>query len=331
LPAVLLKLKVRHATTPKAKVIEQVIGALQNLDEFAPGYVGRGEQRVKFEREQKFMQQLKRVGQPRKEEVDPCEMLMTMSECEEMLANVMQRFAAEPQNGERLNGLSPAEGWQQLSGNRAHVVLPDSLRFLLATAESVQTVTVEGIMLRIGRMAHYYCGSEQLGALIGEKVRVRFNPELPEQITVSHIATDPRGLKPFAVPLFDRVRAHGATRDEFDRAREHQNRFVSYGRALFRELVPKSNLTISDWQIGSRDLRATGEAHNRLEREHIDLNASRDAQRGAIRKLAARQNLAIDPKRVKRPDHVVRHLQVAADLEAEIIEMERNATSEEVQ
>jgi hypothetical protein len=142
-------LKVRHATTPKAKVIEQVIGAFQNLDEYAPGYIGRGEQQVKFERVQKFLQQLKRVGQPRKADVDPCEKLMTMSECEEMLASVMQRFADEPQNGERLDGLSPAEGWDQLSGGRAHVVLPESLRYLLATAESQQEVTTEGIKLKI--------------------------------------------------------------------------------------------------------------------------------------------------------------------------------------
>jgi hypothetical protein len=323
--------EVRHATTPKAKVIERVIGALQNLDEFAPGYVGRGEQRVKFEREQKFLQQLKRVGQPRKAEVNPCEMLMTMDECEEMVDSVMNRFAAEPQNGERLPGLSPEEGWDQLSGNRAHIVLPESLRFLLATEESIQTVTGEGVKLQIGPKTHYYCGSEQLGALIGEKVRVRFNPVLPELITVSHKATDPRGLKPFAVPLFETVRAHGATRGEFGRAREHQNKFASYGRARYRELVPKSNLTICHSQIGSPELRAAGEAHNRLEREHIQLNVKRETHRRAIRKLAARQNLEIDPKLVKQPDRVVRHLQTCDDLEAKIIEMERGATTQEAQ
>lgn len=323
-----VQLRVRHATTPKAKVIEQIIGALQNLDEFAPGYIGRGEQRVKFERVQNFMLCLKRVGQPLKAEIDPTEMLMTLNECAEMLGNVMGRFADEPQNGERLAGLSPAEGWQQLSNGRAHVVLPESLRYLLGTAESVQTVTAEGIMLRIGRAKHYYCGSEKLGALIGEKVRVRYNPELPEQITVNHIAADPLARNPFAVPLFERLPAHGATTEEFATAREHQNLFASYGRALYRELVPKSNRTICHSQIGSPALRAAGEAHNRLEREHIDLGQRRDRERGSITRLAASQNLAIDARKVRKPERVKKHLETTERLRRQILEREQAAAVE---
>lgn len=318
-----VQLRVRHATTPKAKVIEQAIGALQNLDEYAPGYIGRGEQRVKYERVQKFLLALKRVGQPQKAEASPTEMLMTMEQCEEMLAAVMKRFADEPQNGDRLQGLSPAEGWAQLSCGRAHVVLPESLRYLLGTAESVQRVTTEGVTLRIGRSKHYYCGSERLGALIGEKVHVRFNPELPEHITVSHVATDPHGLQPFSVPLFEEVRAHAASAEEFAQAREHQNRFVSYGRALYRELVPKTNKTWCNSAIGTQELRTAGESHNRLEREHIELNTQRDAERASIRSLAARQNLAIDPQRVKRPERVRRHLESAERTKARILELEK--------
>src|SRR5207248_10928390 len=131
-----------------------------------------------------------------------------------------------------------------------------------------------GIVLRIGRVKKYYCGSERLGALIGEKVRVRYNEELPEIVTVTHIACDPRGLQPFPVPLFSEVPAHGATDEQFCAAREHQNRFASHGRALYRELAPRSNKTWSSSQLGSADQRAAGEAQNRIEREHFE---SRDA------------------------------------------------------
>jgi hypothetical protein len=322
-----VNLRLKHATTPKAKVIEQAIGEFQKLDEFAPGYIGRDEKAVKYERIHKFILQLKRAGQPKKVALDPTEMLMTMSQCEEMLAEVMQRFASEPQNGERLQGLSPAEGWAQLSGGRAHIVLPESLRYLLGTAESTQSVTNEGIVLRIGQFKHYYCGSEQLGALIGEKVGVRYNPELPEQITVAHIASDPRGLHPFAVPLFARLHAHRATSEDFATARQHQNRFASYGRALYRELSPKTNLTVSRSDMGSSELRAAGEAYNRLEREHIELSEARNATRSAIRRLA--DNLDIRPERAKRPNKVVQHLKSRANARARIIEMERALATEE--
>jgi hypothetical protein len=304
-----------------------VIGALQNLDEWAPGYIGRGEQRVKHERVQSFLQKLKRFGQPVKADVNPAEMLMSHEQCSEMLFKELLRFADEPQNGERLDGLSPAEGWGQLSGNRRHDVLPETLRFLLATAESVQTVTNEGIALRIGRRTHQYVGSDRLGEHIGEKVRVRYNPELPEQIVVSHISSDPQGLQPFAVPLFERLPAHNASRDQFDRAHEDQNRFVSYGRASYRELIPKTARTISRLEIGSPELRAAGEANNRLERECIELKTERDSQRGDIRQLAARQRLDIDPAKVRRPARVAKHLRSAAEWEAKILALEQTEAS----
>ena len=302
-------LTLRHATTPKAKIVERVIGALQNLDEWTPAYAGRNRQRVKYERVEKFRMQLKRVDQPRKAPVNPREIFMTIEECEEKLAGVLRRFADEPQNGERLEGLSPEEAWAQLSGGRPHVVLPEVLQHLLGSAQSVKTVTSEGIMLPIGRLKHYYTGSDRLGELIGEKVCARYDPELPEIITVAHITSDPHGLNPFSVPLFERVPAHGATAEQFTAAREHQNRFASYGRALYRELAPKTNTTICHSGIGSPELRAAGEAHNRLQREQIELTAGRDANRGAIRQLAAKHRLAIDPQRSKRPDRVLKHLE----------------------
>lgn len=320
-----IRLTERHATTPKAKIIEQSIGALQNMDEYAPGYCGRSEQNIKHERLRRFLQSLKRVGQPQKSEVDPTGMLMTTEQCAETLSQVMRRFADEPQNGERLAGLSPAEGWEQLSGGRAHHVLPESLRFLLSTEESVQTVTNEGIELRIGRFRQRYCGSEQLGALIGEKVRVRFSPEVPEMVTVSHVASDPNAQNPFAVPLFGKVRAHNATAEEFARARGDQARFVSYGRALYRELAPRANRTIRRDGIGSPELRAAGEAHSRLERESIELGSEREAARGNIEQLAARNNLAIDPAKVRRPARVAKHLSAIDEIKARIRASESRA------
>jgi len=164
-----------------------------------------------------------------------------------------------------------------------------------------------------------------LGALIGEKVRVRYNPELPDQITVAHIATDPRGLNPFSVPLFERVPAHGATAEQFAVAREHQKRFASYGRAVYRELAPKTNTTICHSKIGSPELRATGEAHNRIERGHIELTASRDRERTSIVRLAASLNRAIDPRKVRNPERVKKHLESAARVRQRILELEQES------
>lgn len=219
-------------------------------------------------------------------------------------------------------GISPAEGWAQLSGGRAHVVLPESLRFLLGTEQSDPTVTSDGITLTIGSTKHIYFGSEQLGALQGEKVRVRYNPELPEQIMVSHIATDPRGLSPFAVPLYERLPAHGATNEQFAKARAQQKSFARFGETIYRVFKPTNNRTISYQELGSAELRASGVAHNRLERGAIELRGERAANADAIRNLAHRQNLGIDPAKVRKPSKTAQHLRVADELEKRIREQE---------
>lgn len=323
-----INLRMRHATTPKAKIIERVIGTLQNLDEYSPGYIGRSEAKVKYERVQKFLLRLKRVGQPLKASVHPGEMLMSKQEFAAQLDDVLNRFANEPQNGERLPGISPAEGWAQLSGGRAHIVLPESLRFLLGTEQSEPTVTSDGIALTIGSTKHIYFGSDQLGTLQGEKVRVRYNPELPEQIIVSHIAADPHGHRPFSVPLYERLPAHGATKEQFALARAQQKSFARFGETIYRVFKPSENRTVSYQGMGSPELRASGEAHNRLERDAYALRGEREENAASIRTLSKRLNLGIDPAKIRRPARVAQHLRNAEELEKQIRALEAAATPE---
>ncbi len=313
-----IRLHLRQATTPKAKIIERVIGTAQNLMEHLPGYVGRDEMHVRFERVHKFLARLKRVGQPRKGDTDPREMLLSKEQFADELTRVMRAFADEPQNGGRLAGLSPAEAWRQLAPARPHIVLPASLRHLLSTHRSEQTVTSEGVKIRVGAVFNYYCGSEQLGALRGEKVNVFFNPELPEQIVVVHPPSDPRGVNAFAVPLFERVPANSATKEDFQAAREAQRAFAKYGEAVFRIIAPADNLTVRNERLGSADLRAFGDRHLSLERAQIDLTNSREKHRREISELAARQGVAIDPAKVRKPAAVAASLRRAAELEAEL-------------
>ncbi len=317
-----IALRVRHARGPKAKVIERVIGSAQNMMEHLPGYIGRDEMHVRYERVQKFLQSLKRVGQPVKGELDPREMLLNKEQLADELVKVMRNFADEPQNGERLQGLSPAEAWKQLSPGKPHTVLPDSLRYMLSTHRSEQTVTSEGIRLKIGNAWQYYVASAQLGALQGERVQVFYNEQLPEQVCVIHRASDPKGLNPFSVPLFERVPATTATAEDFAQARAHQKQFASFGRQTYRLIAPPANLTLRNEQLGAPELRERGENINRLEREQIDLGNKRTRHAGEIRKLAANADLGIDARRVRNPERVIKSLTRAAELEQQIRELE---------
>ena len=313
-----IELTVRHATTPRAKIIERVIGTSQNMMDHLPGYIGRCESKVKFEREQKFLQSLRRVGQPRKADVDPREKFLSKEEISDELVKVMRAFADEPQNGERLAGLSPSEAWVQLSPARPHHVLPESLRYLLTTHESAQTVSSNGVRLKIGSEWHHYVGSERLGELRGEKVRVFYNPELPDFVSVVHPRTDPKAARPFSVPLFERLPANTATPEDFARAKKDIRSFSKSGANSFRLIAPPRNLTMRNERLGTSDLRETGDRLNEIESEHRELQTTRQRHRGSIQELAARQNLAIDPANVRDPEKVVLHLTRAAEIEERI-------------
>jgi hypothetical protein len=313
-----ISLTVRHATTPKAKVIERVIGSAQNMMDHLPGFVSRDEKSIRFERVQKFLRSLKLVGQPLKAEVDPREMLLSKPQITDEIEKVMRAFADEPQNGERLAGLSPSEAWTQLSPGKPHQVLPDSLRYLLSTDKSLQTVTSEGIKLKIGNLFNYYVGSELLGKLQGEKVQVYYNDLFPEQVVVIHPGRDPKGLNPFSVPLFRRVPATTASAEDFARAKAQQKAFSAYGKAMYRVIAPATNLTLRNENLGSPELRERGQKINALEREQIELQTRRGRNAGTIKQLAARSGLGIDPTKVRNPQKVNDDLRRALELEEQI-------------
>ena len=175
-----LQLRLRHATTPKAKIIERIFSQEQNSMQALPGYAGRNERTDGYERGRASLALMKGVGQPIKSEADPREHFMSADQYLDMLERSYERFNAEPQNGKRLQGLSPAEAWKEFSGGRAHHVVPDSLRYLLATEQSEVTVSREGVRVRIGGESRYFVESDRIGSLIGEKVTVRWNQDFPD-------------------------------------------------------------------------------------------------------------------------------------------------------
>jgi len=313
-----IKLGMAHATTPKAKIVERVIGSLQNLMQALPCYIGRNERLDTFERSEGFLKRLKLFGQPIKQEVDPASGMLSKEVYAQEIEKAARRFNAEPQNGERLVGISPQEGWKRFRRSEPAKVLPEALRYLLATRETPATVTTEGIRLRVGRNNHFYSGSERLGELIGEKVLVRFNPDLPEMVTVCHPASDPKQLRPFSVPLDKKLPAIGATAEDFASAKAARKAFTAYGKSIFRAIAPENHLTIGRADFATPEALDRGERINALHEEHAGLVQKRTRSAGAIRQLAAQAGVAIDPSKARRPDAVAQNLQRARELEAAI-------------
>jgi hypothetical protein len=313
-----IKTRLRHATTPKAKIIERIFSQEQNGMQALPGYAGRSEMTAGYERVRASLALMKRVGQPRKEEVAPWDHFLSANQYLDELQRCYERFNAEPQTGKRLNGMSPAEAWESLSGGRPHHVVPDSLRYLLATEQSEQRVTREGIRIP-GRPAPLYFLSERLGELIGEKVIVRWNPEIPDHVVVVHPGSDPLGQSPFVVREDRAIAALDASQEDFSTARQARKEFTQPGRSLFRMLNHGYGRTVRDELLGNATLRLAGKAHEEAVSAEIEAKPTRQATASRARKTAVRVGIA--PEKIKRPDRAA-GLEMLPDLEARIRQRE---------
>jgi len=311
-----ISLKLRHATTPKAKIIERIFSQEQNVMQALPGYVGRNEMTAGYERVKASLALMKRVGQPRKEEVAPWDHFLSADQYLDELQRCYERFNAEPQNGKRLNGMSPAEAWEKLSGGRPHHVVPDSLRYLLATEEREQRVTREGVRIPAKPAARYFL-SERLGELIGDKVIVRWNAEIPGHVVVVHPESDPHGQSPFVVREAAPIPALDASREDFSTARQARKEFTQSARTLFRMLKHGYGRTVRDDLLGNFSLRLAGEAHEEAVRGQQKEGELQKRAETKVRQIAARTGF--DTSKIKNVRRAVEELAGIEELEARLM------------
>ncbi len=314
-----ISLQLRQARTPRAKIIERIFSQEQNMMQALPGYAGRNEMTAGFERVKASLALMKRVGQPRKAEAAPWDHFLSAEQYLDELQRCYERFNAEPQNGKRLPGMSPAEGWEKFSGGRAHHVVPDSLRYLLATEQSEQRVTREGVRIP-GKPSSRYFLSDRLGEFIGGRVIVRWNQDFPDHVVVVHPASDPFAQDPFVVRENAPISAD-ASREDFAVAQEARKGFDRAGRSLFRMLKHGYGRTVRDDLLGTLPLRLAGEAHEDAVRSH--------RQHGEIQKRAEMDVLQIagrtgfDASKIKNFRRAAEELSGIEELEARLMAEEQ--------
>jgi len=269
-----LSLKIRHATTPRAKIIERI---------------------------HRFIQSLKKVDQPFKEAVDPRQKLWSLEKFTTELLSVMRDMSMEPKQGALFKGRSPEEIWKEgLANGRPHEVLPPNLHYLLSTKQASKKVTHDGVMLSIGNEKYQFLGN-RLGMMIGDRVEVRWSGRVPEYIIATHPKSDPKALNPFIVPRRERLPSMTATREDFDRARKEEDDFVSGPKSIIRLIQPSHNLTVSRTEHGTEDLRHSGRAHRQVEEDHLTNLKEQRAVAPKARMLARSHGLdtrGMDPRQI---------------------------------
>ena len=224
-----LGLEFKHATLPRGKPIERILGLVQNQMERQPGYAGRNEILDRYERNEKLMLAVEA------KRLDPRGDFFSVDEWTSELTAICERYNAEIQQGKMLAGSSPAEAFAQLQDPANPPIKFDArCRFLLSHHRRPVRVTRNGIRMQIGKDSHVYRNAET-GKRIGQQVLAWWNPETPEVLCVTNMNRE----NPFAVERAESVPAIDASEQEMGAAMAQIASHNGYARERYRVLKAK--------------------------------------------------------------------------------------------
>lgn len=222
-----LGLRFQHARYPRGKVVERVLGALQNEMEGDPGYCGRDERSDRFERVYRAKLDAE-AGR-----IDPAEAFWSKEEWYARLTELCEIYNETPQEGKYCAGRSPRETFEASFGGPL-VKLTGSVRHLLATHRMREKVTGNGIRIQFGKRTFRYKG-EASGRFIGREVECFFSPESPETLSF----TSPDGSEVHTVEREISVPAMDAPREVLAAAHAQNEAHNRHARELYRALKPR--------------------------------------------------------------------------------------------
>jgi hypothetical protein len=290
-----LGINVRHANSPRAKIVERVLGALQDRMNRLRGYCGRNERKDCPENTTRALQTVA-AGK-----AHPAEFFFSMPEWVAELEKICNAHNAERQEGKLLGGHSPASAFVALRGSPP-IQLPPEYRYLLARNRVETTVKINGVEVRVGSRKFTY-KDERTSAKIGERVLAWFSPEDPESICV----TDLQSKNPFTVRRCTLVDAYEADPEQLAQAMRENHAQTKHSRTVYGQLrkdFPEEFMRSRRRMVlASPEVAALGENIN-AQREELNADAVKDdrlRKRGgdAARKIGLRTHgQAMDTGRV---------------------------------
>lgn len=216
-----------HRTKPRGKIIERVIGLVQNRMERLPGYVGRNERDDRHERVQ---EQILAVNSGREH---PSKFFLSKAQLLHELDAILADYNREPQDG-RLSGLSPLETWNANLLPQGTVQLGERARYLLAHHRRPVKVQRSGIRLpaSLGGGLYYNAIS---GRFAGQQMLAWINPEQLESISLTSLD---RREGPFIVERAEALPPIGASDEQLRAAHEQIAAHNDYTRTRYRIIQP---------------------------------------------------------------------------------------------
>jgi len=310
-----LKLDIRHATTPRAKPIEGLLRILQERMRCIPGFVGFNERTEEHEREQNL------IARANNGDEEALKRFPTQAGWAETISQVLEKFAHDPQNGEMLQGKSPAEAWAEEVQNRPLRKLPDESRYILSTHRKEITVRQEGIILKIRCQRRVYF-NEHTGLPIGTRLLAFYNLEMPELLTVSDM-----DRKNYFTVRAVKLPAMTATREQLAEVNQLRKAHMAPAKAIFGNIKHEVVSTITRDNEQGEQAKELGRFHNEEMAEAKVQDSARGRKMRKLQVKAARAGIELTDA-VRNPDDALEAIDRRAHfLQAMREEEEQSETS----
>ena len=294
-----ISLAVHHALpgNPRTKIIERIFLAVQNRMRCQPGFVGFNERDDKREVLADFIRRVKAGKEHPGNEVP------AVSVFRKLFDDELMAFASEPQNGERLPGVSPMEAMHNGIDGRPGIKdrplrqLGPEARFLLSSHERLVTVGRQGISFEIGGCTFNFWG-EELEPFQHRPILTRINLEEPELLICQPPDGNPFAMRARILP------STTATKEQLAATGRDRASWVRRGKVIYDNLPHplRTNITRDNEQSG--ETSELGRFHNE-ELEKLKAEKAKAArQTGRARQEAAQAGFDTTHLRLKNPERV---------------------------
>jgi hypothetical protein len=280
----------QHRTKPRGKVIERVIGLLQNQMERLPGYAGRDERHDRFEQTQ---EQILAVTSGREH---PSQYFLSKGDWLQQLDAIVHRYNHARQEG-KLQA-SPVEAWNANLSDQGTVHLGERARFLLAHHKKPVKVQSTGIQLPASLGGGlYYNGIT--GRFAGQRMLAWINPDELEAIMLTSLD---RRDGPFMVDRADALDPINADSAQLNRALAQIDGHNDYARTQYR--VIQDQLVRRKFRTLCVD-RSTLQLSEKFEAQNAEAKQERQKKNRAVKKAQrlVRErglNVRVDPQNAER-------------------------------
>jgi len=259
-----------HAGSARVKVVETFLRLFQNLLSGEPGYIGRAEREVYYQKVQRQKLDVE-AGRARAEEF-----FYSSEQWVQRLFELGQFYNADSQEGDLLGGLSPSQAFVEFNKADSPLIkLPPELRYLLAHHRMPQRVTRNGIQFQIGKLKYHYL-DEKLGPFVGHTVLVWFDPDNADAIVI----TDQDERNPIlvsrlqAVPVIDGGEALSAAQRQIRAFESHHRgyyRSMEKDLAHTRRLIPDAHaLELAQKGVEIESQRMAADAKEKTKRTRLE-------------------------------------------------------------